>query len=152
MIFVKPILAQCPVCIITVGGGMFIAKKFGVDDLYMSLWLSALNTVIALWMAPKFKIKLINNPIFLSILFLAFSLLYFQTTSQFGAITNTIFGINKVIFGHILGLFLVIAGSFTDKYIKSKREGKVLFYYQKVVFPLSYLIISTLIFKFLFKI
>ena len=23
--------AQCPVCIVTVGGGLFIAKKLGVD-------------------------------------------------------------------------------------------------------------------------
>lgn len=78
MIFVKPVLAQCPICVITVGGGMLIAKKFGVDDLYMSLWLSALNTALALWMATKFKIKFLNNGYILSILFLAFNLIYFQ--------------------------------------------------------------------------
>ena len=49
--------AQCPVCIITVGGGMLIAKKLGIDDFLISIWISALNTAIAFWLAPKLKIK-----------------------------------------------------------------------------------------------
>ena len=44
MLFVTPSYAQCPVCIVTVGGGMLIAKKLGIDDLLVSIWISALNT------------------------------------------------------------------------------------------------------------
>ena len=57
MSFITPAYAQCPVCIITVGGGMLLAKKLGVDDLLVSIWISALNTAIAFWLAPKLKIK-----------------------------------------------------------------------------------------------
>ncbi len=32
MTFVKAAYAQCPVCIITVGGGMLLAQKLGIDD------------------------------------------------------------------------------------------------------------------------
>ena len=151
MIFVKTALAQCPICIVTVGGGMYLAKKFGVDDLMVSLWIGALNAVVALWLAPKFKIKLLKNPYFLTTLFLALTLIYFQTTNQLGSITNTFLGINKVIFGQVLGTILILIGSFVDKFTRQKNNGKVIFYYQKVVFPVGLMIIFTLIFKFIFN-
>lgn len=147
MIFVKAALAQCPVCIVTVGGGMILAKKFGVDDLLVSLWIAALNAAVALWLAPKFKIKLLKNPYFLTILLLATTLIYFQTTNQIGGATNTFLGINKVYFGQILGTILILSGSLIDKLTRLKNNGKVLFYYQKVVFPLGLMILFTLIFK-----
>lgn len=151
MFLVKEIYSQCPICIVTVGGGMILAKKFGVDDLMVSLWIAALNAAIALWLAPKFKIKLLKNPYFLTILFLALTLIYFQTTNQLGSITNTFLGINKVIFGQVLGTLLILIGSYIDKITRINNNGKVLFYYQKVIFPIGLLIIFTLIFKFIFN-
>lgn len=151
MIFVKAALAQCPVCIVTVGGGMILAKKFGVDDLLVSLWIGGLNTVIALFLASKFKNKILKNPYFLTIILLVTTLIYFQTSNQFGPSTNVLFGINKVIFGQVLGTILVLIGSFIDKITRLKNNGKVLFYYQKVIFPVGLLIIFTLIFKFIFN-
>ena len=43
------VYAQCPVCIVTVGGGLLIAKKLGIDDLLTALWISGLNTAISFW-------------------------------------------------------------------------------------------------------
>lgn len=151
MFLVKEVYAQCPVCIVTVGGGMILAKKFGVDDLMISLWIAALNAAIALWLAPKFKIKLLKNPYFLTILFLVLTLVYFQATNQLGSSTNTFFGINKVIFGQVLGTLTILVGSFIDKITRLKNNNKVLFYYQKVIFPVGLLIIFTLILKFIFN-
>lgn len=151
MFLVKEVYAQCPICIVTVGGGMILAKKFGVDDLMVSLWIAALNAAIALWLAPKFKIKLLKNPYFLTILFLALTIIYFQATNQLGGVNNTFLGINKVYFGQILGTIIILLGSFIDKITRLKNNGKVLFYYQKVVFPVGLMIIFTLIFKFIFN-
>lgn len=151
MIFVKAALSQCPICIVTVGGGMILAKKFGVDDLMVSLWISALNTVVALWLAPKFKIKLLKNPYFLTVLFLALTLIYFQSSNQFGGSDNTFLGINKVIFGQVLGTIIILVGAFIDKFTRLKNNGKVVFYYQKVVFPFGLMLVFTLILKFIFN-
>lgn len=150
MIFIKEIYAQCPVCIVTVGGGMLLAKKLGIDDFLISIWISGLNTAISFWLASKLKIKFLKNPVILSLILLLLTLFYFQFTNQIGAITNKLLNIDKIILGQILGLLIMFLGIFIDKFTRIKNNGKILFPYQKVIFPVACLIISTLIFKFVF--
>lgn len=151
MFLVKEIYAQCPVCIVTVGGGMFLAKKLGIDDILISIWISGLDTAIAFWLAPKMKIKFLNNPIILSLILLGLTLFYFQFTDQIGAVSNKLLGIDKIILGQILGLLFMLLGIFIDRFSRVKNNGKILFPYQKVIFPVGSLILFTLIFKFAFK-
>lgn len=151
MFLIKPVLAQCPVCIVTVGGGMLIAQKLGVDDFLVSLWISALNTAISFWLAPKIKNKILSNPIVFSFLMLGFTLFYFDYTNQIGVATNKLLGLDKIIFGQILGILIMFLGIFVDRYSRKLNDGKILFPYQKVVFPVGFLMFFTLLFKFIFK-
>jgi hypothetical protein len=123
--------AQCPVCIITVGGGMFLAQKLGIDDLLVSIWISGLNTVMAYWLAPKIKIKFLKKRIILSFLLFLTTLAYFQFTDQLGVIDNRLLGIDKI--------------------TKAKNHHRALFPYAKVIFPVGLLLLATLIFKFGFN-
>ena len=155
---VSPVLAQCPVCIVTVGGGMLIAKKLGIDDLLVSIWISALNTAISFWLASEFKLKIKNsklkilsNPWFLSFVMLAFTLFYFQFTDQIGSSGNQLLGIDKIVFGQILGLLAMFIGNFIYGFTKYKNGSKTLFPYAKVVFPVGLILITTLVFKLVFK-
>ena len=151
MFLIKAAYAQCPVCIVTVGGGMLLAKKLGVDDFLVSLWISALNTAISFWLAPKIKNKILGNPIVFSLLMLAFTLFYFVYTDQTGLATNKILGFDKIIFGQTLGLLIMFFGISIDRYSRKLNGDKILFPYQKVIFPVGLLIIFTLLFKILFK-
>lgn len=151
MFLIKAAYAQCPVCIVTVGGGMFLAQKLGVDDFLVSLWISALNTAISFWLAPKIKNRILGSPIIFSLLMFGLTLFYFISTDQTGSPTNQIFGLDKIIFGQILGLFIMFLGIFIDRRSRKLNGGKILFPYQKVVFPVGTLIIFTLLFKLIFK-
>lgn len=151
MFLVKTIYAQCPVCIITVGGGMFLAKQLGVDDFLVSLWISALNTAISFWLAPKIKNKLLGNPVIFSLLMTGFTLFYFKYTNAIGIAGNQLLGLDKIVFGQSLGVLIMFLGIFIDRYSRRKNNGKILFAYQKVVFPVGFLIIFTLLFKLIFK-
>ena len=151
MFLIKAAYAQCPVCIVTVGGGMFLAKKLGVDDFLVSLWISGLNTAISFWLAPKIKNKILKNPIIFSLLMLGLTLFYFIYSDQTGSPDNKIMGLDKLIFGQILGLLIMFLGIFIDRYSRKLNNGKILFPYQKVVFPVGSLIIFTLLFKLIFK-
>ncbi len=143
--------AQCPICIVTVGGGMLIAKKLGIDDFLVSIWISALNTAIAFWLAPKIKIKLLNNGHILALLLLATTLLYFQFTDQIGSATNRLLGLDKIVFGQIVGLIAMTLGSHLYLFLKKRNGGKTIFPYARVVFPVSLVLLATLIFKLIFK-
>lgn len=151
MFLVKAAYAQCPVCIVTVGGGMILAKKLGIDDFLVSLWISGLNTAISFWLAQKIKNRFFGNPLILSILMLGATLSYFIFSNQTGSASNQLFGLDKIIFGQSLGLLIWLLGIFIDRKSRVLNGGKILFPYQKVVFPISILIILTLLFKLLFK-
>ena len=57
---------------------------------------------------------------------------------------NTVLGIDKLIAGTALGSIVFLLGISMDKLVR-KINGKQLFYYEKVVFPVSFLIIMSLI-------
>jgi hypothetical protein len=150
-----PVAAQCPICIVTVGGGMLIAKKLGVDDLLVSIWISALNTAISFWIASgmkekALKPKFLHNPWIFSVLMLALTIAYFQFTDQIGHPANKLLGIDKVVFGQVLGMLVMFKGNFIYSFTKSKNSCKTLFPYAKVVFPVGLVLLTTIIFKFIF--
>ena len=151
MFLVKVAYAQCPVCIVTVGGGMILAKKLGIDDFLVSLWISGLNTAISFWLASKIKNRFLGNPIIFSLIMLGLTLSYFIFTDQTGSSANQILGLDKIIFGQSLGLLIWLLGIFIDRYSRQLHGGKILFPYQKVVFPISILLIFTFLFKLIFK-
>lgn len=141
--FAQPVLAQCPVCIVTVGGGMLIAKKLGIDDLLVSIWISALNTAISFWLATKFKNKILQNGHLVALVLLLTTLAYFHFTDQTGG--ATLWGIDKIIFGQVVGLLAMALGNHSYLFIKT-RLGHTPFPYAKVAFPLFSISLTTLIF------
>jgi len=150
LLFPLKTFAQCPVCIVTVGGGMLLAKKLGIDDLLVAVWISALNTVISYWLAPKIKIKFLNNPFLLSLLLLVTTLAYFFYTQELFVAGNTVLGLDKILLGSLLGFFSIITGNYLYQKVKDNNGGKTIFPYAKVVFPFTLTLIVTLLFKFAF--
>jgi len=148
---VPPVYGQCPICVITVGGGLLLAKKLGIDDLLVSIWLSGLNTAIAIWITTKIKNKLWNNPYFMTVIFYAVTMVYLILSKQIGHPGNVFLGIDKVVFGITLGLIVSLFSFYIDQLIRGKNNKKVLFPYQKVIIPVSLLALITLIFKILIK-
>lgn len=152
MFIVAPVYAQCPVCVVTVGGGLFIAKQLGIDDLLVSIWLSALNTALAYWFASLSKPKILKNGFLWSLCFYILSIGSLVFLKQIGHRGNTFLGIDKIVFGMTLGYVLSLLAIVADKIIRKKNNGKVLFYYQKVIIPFVSLIVTTVLFMFLIKI
>jgi hypothetical protein len=66
-------------------------------------------------------------------------------------IWRTIWGINRLLFGSICGLILSSCALLVDKLLRKKNNGKAIFKYQKVILPLSILIVFSLIFGLLLK-
>lgn len=151
-LFTPLVYAQCPVCVVTVGGGLFIAKKLGIDDLLVSIWLSGLNTALAFWFATSMKKKLLNSGWLWSFALFVFTLIYMMATKQTGHRGNTFLGVDKIVFGMTLGFIVSLAAVFVDKLIRYKNNGKVRFYYQKVIIPLVFFLATSGIFSLLIKI
>ena len=155
LFLVTPTLAQGPVCIVTVGGGMLIAKKLGVDDLLVSIWISALNTAISFWLASGMKEKslrpkFLHNPWLFSFLMFITTLVYFKFTDQIGHPRNQLLGLDKIILGQTIGMLAMFIGNFIYGFTKYKNNHKAIFPYSKVVFPVGLVVLITFILKFTF--
>lgn len=144
--FTPPVVyANCPVCIVTVGGGLYLAKKLGIDDLLVSIWLSGLNSAIAYWIASNMKNKLLKNGFGWATVFFILTIGYLVYTNQIGHTGNSILGIDKIIVGMTLGFVVFVKAVFLDALLRKKNKGRVFFPYQKVIIPLLLLIITTAI-------
>jgi len=142
--FISSVYAQCPVCVLTVGGGLLIAKKLGVDDLLAALWISGLNTAISFWFVTYIKKPaFLKNPLLWTVVMFVTTWFYFFSTKQMYHKGNTFLGVDKVLVGLCLGVLVWLMGIGIDRMTRKLNNGKILFYYQKVIIPLFVLIATT---------
>lgn len=147
---ISSVYAQCPVCVVTVGGGLLIAKKLGIDNLLTALWISGLNTAVSFWFVTFVKKpKVLKNPLLWTILMFGGTVAYLYGTKQMLHGGGTFMGIDKVLVGLFTGMVVWLLGIGTDKLIRKYNNGKVLFFYQKVIVPLVLLTVTSILFSLL---
>ena len=105
-------LAQpvCPVCVVAVAGGLGLSRWFGVDDIITSLWIGALLMALVLWTIQWLKkknwnFKFSDTGVFLLYYLFTYIPLYYAKIIGQG---NNVFGMDKVLFGSILGTLIFI--------------------------------------------
>ena len=166
LIVIPGVMAHCPLCTAAAGAGVAAARFYGVDDSIVGLLLGALIASSGLWANRFLNKKKINfplQPVILVVLSFLLLAIPFYTT---GLITNFemvksmpehhsmlgigIYGIDKLLFGMIVGTFL-ISGVFSFSDSITKKRGKRLFDYQGMAFMTLALSIFSLIFWILTK-
>jgi hypothetical protein len=149
-ILVASTFAVCPLCTLAAAGGIEVTRILGVDDLISSIWIGGLIVSAALWLSDFLAKKNILKPIWREILSL---ILFYLLTIPFlywgkmiGFPGNTFLGIDKIVFGITIGSFVFLLGVFLDKFLRRINDGKVFIYYQKVILPILFLTIISLVF------
>lgn len=142
------IYAVCPVCTIAVGAGLGVSRALGIDDAVTSVWIGGLIISMSFWLydwISKKKPAWHKTPYLIIITALMFLItllpLYFD--HLIGRAYNTLYGIDKVLFGTVIGSVMFLFGVWVDKKVRQVK-GKQLFNFQKVVFPVSALLLSSL--------
>ncbi|MDP3026242.1 MAG: hypothetical protein Q8N63_00930 [Nanoarchaeota archaeon] len=152
--------AHCPLCAAAAGAGIGIARWAGVDDSIVGLFLGAFIVSLGLWFNNMLKKRKVNIPIQKILLIFASFLLTIIPLYLAGIIKNfaivkslpelsmlgfEVFGIDKLLFGTIIGVIFVGFSFSLSDYIK-KLNGKVLFHYQGILFMIFTLLILTEVF------
>ncbi len=143
---------MCPVCTVTVVAGLGISRLLGIDDLITSIWIGgfilSFTFVMLAWMSKKWpKININNWKLAVFALMYALVLVPLKWNGSIGIPGNRLWGIDKILFGTLVGSVVFLIGIWADKYQRTKFK-KIFFPYQKVVFPVLGLIISSLVFYF----
>lgn len=156
---------MCPVCTVGVIAGLGISRFLGIDDLISSIWIGglilSLSFITINWIEKsrwrekvyehlcKVKCGLTEHQalhVFVIVLMYLLVLVPLIFTHTIGIKRNTLWGIDKIILGTVVGSIAFLLGIWADKTVRRSRDGRQLFIMQKVVFPLLSLIIASLIF------
>lgn len=155
---VPPVYAFCPVCIVAVGAGLGLSRYLGVDDTVSGIWVGGLLLTSSLWLVDwlvkKIKklqtVNLLALQISSALLTYAIVLIPLWHSEIIGHPFNKILGLDKLIFGTAVGTILFLKALWLDKMVR-KWKGHQLFDFQKVVFPVVFLLIGSLIMFFITK-
>ena len=146
--------AFCPVCTIAVGAGVGLSRWLGIDDTITGLWIGGLTVSVSMWTIDWLKKKNYTFKGHEAVTVIGYYLLivvplYFM--GIFGHPFNTLWGVDKLALGIVLGSVSFYLGGASYHYLKKRHGGKAYFPFQKVVMPMAPLIILSLIFYFITK-
>ncbi len=146
---------MCPVCTVAAVAGLEISRFLGIDDIISSIWIGGLILSSSFWLISWIdgkwpKLHANNYYVHSAIFIYLIVLVPLMMNGSIGLIRNTFWGIDKIVLGVIVGSIAFLIGVWLDKYERKVRT-KILFPFQKVVFPILGLIISSIIFYFLTK-
>ncbi len=161
ILIIPSVEAHCPLCTAGAAAGIGFAKAYGVDDSISGLLIGALIASSGLWinnLLKKRKIRLPLQAFFLIvIMFFLFAvpfyykglIINFEMVRSMPAAHSMlgmgIYGIDKLLFGMIVGTILLTAVFGISDHIKLKR-GKRMFMFQGLVFMIIALAVFSLIF------
>ena len=148
--------AFCPVCTVAVAAGVGLSRWLGVDDTISGLWVGALTVSMSLWtinwLTEKKYIKNFWwNPLIFVAYYIMVLLPFWKTDIISFHPSNLILGVDKILFGVLVGSAAFTIGYVVHLLLKEYHGGKSYFPYQKIVFSISPLIILAVIFYFITK-
>ena len=152
----KQALAVCPICTIAVGAGIGLSRWLGIDDSITGLWIGGLTVSMITWTLSWFDKKKILFKGRAIITILGYYLLIVTPLYFMGIMGNPLnsicfCGLDKLVIGIIVGSIAFWFGAEWYYYLKAKNGGHAYFPFQKVVMPISPLIILSIIYYFLTK-
>lgn len=147
--FSMPARAVCPVCTLAVGGGVLLSRYLGVDDLIIGIWVGGLLISLGLWFSTFIKKTILKGQEWVVVAFLWLStVIGFKEAGFIGNPLCRLFGFDKLLLGMIGGsvaFFLGYSADIISRKQNKKNPGKVFFPYQKVVLPVVFLVLFTLV-------
>jgi len=153
-IFSNSAQAICPVCTIAVGAGVGLSRWLGIDDTITGLWVGALIVSSIAWTInwmnkKNFRFKGRKISITLGYYLVIIAPLYWK--GIIGHDYNKIWGIDKLVFGIVVGSMVFLASVLWYNNLKKKNNDKAYFPFQKVAMPVGFLAIFSAIFYFITK-
>jgi hypothetical protein len=140
--------AVCPVCTVAVGAGLGLAEWLGIDDSISGLWIGALIVSMSLWTINwlnQKEIRFKGRKFLIFLAYYAIVILPLWLKGKIGHPYNKLCGIDRLLFGIILGTFLFSAGVIFHNYIRKRNNNISYFKGQKIAFAVAPLIIASIV-------
>ena len=148
-LFPPSVSAQCPVCTVAVAAGVGMSRYLGIDDTVSGVWMGALTFITALWVVKWLESRKIwfwfRRPIIIIAMFVL-TIWPLQAMGMIGNPLNTLWGIDRLLLGMLAGAVAFMIASLVDTIVRLNNQDKVIIPFQKVIFPVIILAVTSLIF------
>jgi hypothetical protein len=144
----------CPVCTIAVGAGVSFSKWLGIDDTITGIWIGGFAASMIAWTVnflTKHHIRFYGRKILVTTIYFFLILWPLYYKGFIGNPHNTLWGMDKLLFGIATGTILFTIGAVWYNYLKKRNNGHAYFPFQKIVMPIGMLIIASFIFYFIVR-
>ena len=140
------VLAHCPLCTAATGSLVAVTRLAGVDDTVVGTFIGAFTISTALWASRMISKRLRRSFPFQSALLSVLSLALTLGGFYLGGVLNTsslqLFGIDRLLFGTVLGAALTIVALEVHKAIRKGNGNKNHLPFQGILLPLAILAVA----------
>jgi len=146
--------AICPLCTVTVVAATGLSRWLGIDDVISGLWIGGVTVSLIVWTLDYMEKKQWRFQYDIPVVSLSYYILIYVSFMIGDLILhpgNTLWGIDKLILGAIIGSIFFLAAVFGYEYLKKKNNNKAHFPYEKVALPVGTLVVLSAIFYFITK-
>ncbi len=143
--------AVCPVCTVAVTTGVGLSRWLGVDDTITGLWIGGVIVSLIVWTVSwmdAHNMRLKGRGLITTISYYLLVCLPLYFAGIVGDPNNTLWGIDKLALGIVVGSLGFYAGAWSYEWLKKGNKGQAYFPFQKVVMPLIPLILLSPVFYF----
>ncbi len=138
--------AHCPLCTAATGGAVATARFYGLDDTIVGVWIGAFIISTALWFDRMIKKEYVQfQRAIIILLSFALTVVPFYLAGIMSAQASTIFGVDKLFFGMLVGSVVSYFAFSVSWKIKAERK-KRLFPFQTMAIALLLLALTSVIF------
>ena len=145
---VLPAKAMCPVCVVAVGAGLGLSRWFGVSDLVSGVWVGGLLMSMTMWTINWMKAKKVKFQFAKIIVFAAWygmTIIPLYMTGVMGHPYNIFGGVDKLLFGIVVGTLAFYGGAKWYMALKKKNNGKPHFRFEKIAITMGALVAASLV-------
>jgi hypothetical protein len=154
LLLAKTSYAVCPVCVVAVGAGVGLSRWLGVDDTITGVWIGGLTLSVALWTIDWLKRKNFHFHGRRVLVIIAYYILIYVSlvwTNVLGHPLNKLWGYDKLSLGILVGSIFLFLGNIAYITMKRNNNDRVYFPFQKVIMPVSSLVLASIIFYIIIK-
>ena len=154
LLFINTASAVCPLCTVAIGAGISVTHWLGVDDTITGLWIGGFVVSLIMWTVywlDSKNIRFKGRKMLTTLAYYLIIIVPLYPLGFMGNSLNTLWGIDKLLLGIILGSISFFLGGIYYFYLKNRNAGRAYFPFQKVVMPVTPLIVLSMLFYFITK-
>lgn len=141
----------CAICTATVATCVGLSRWLGVDDTISGVWIGGLMVSAIFWLLNFLDQKKIYFKFQRILVTCSFYFFIIYPLFLFDIIGHPLnkykyFGVDKLVFGITAGSLMFLLSFYMNDFLKRQNQGKAFFPFQKVIIPVSFLLILSLIF------